>query len=68
MHHSRDRRLTDTNYANIFSFWDRLFATHTAAQRGRDVDYGLDGFDEAADQTVAGLLTLPFRRCTPIAA
>jgi sterol desaturase/sphingolipid hydroxylase (fatty acid hydroxylase superfamily) len=62
VHHSRDPRLTDTNYANIFSFWDRLFSTHTPAHRGVDVDYGLEGFDEAADQTALGLLARPLRR------
>jgi sterol desaturase/sphingolipid hydroxylase (fatty acid hydroxylase superfamily) len=68
VHHSRERRLTDTNYANIFSFWDRLFVTYTPAHRGVDVDYGLDGFDGRAEQTVRGLLALPFRRRAPIAA
>ena len=29
-HHSRDQRETDSNYSNIFSFWDRFFGTYTA--------------------------------------
>jgi sterol desaturase/sphingolipid hydroxylase (fatty acid hydroxylase superfamily) len=29
-HHSRDQRETDSNYSNIFSFWDRLCGTYTA--------------------------------------
>lgn len=62
VHHSRDARETDTNYGNIFSIWDRLFFTFTPAARGREVVYGLDGFDEARDHTVVGLLALPFRR------
>lgn len=62
VHHSRDARETDTNYGNIFSIWDRLFLTFTPARRGREVVYGLDGFDDARDHTVAGLLALPFRR------
>ena len=61
-HHSRDARETDTNYGNILSIWDRLFFTFTPARRGRDVVYGLDGFDEARDHTVFGLLATPFRR------
>jgi sterol desaturase/sphingolipid hydroxylase (fatty acid hydroxylase superfamily) len=61
VHHSRARHETDSNYGNIFSFWDRLFFTFTPARRGREVDYGLDGLDDVRNQTVAGLLTLPFR-------
>jgi sterol desaturase/sphingolipid hydroxylase (fatty acid hydroxylase superfamily) len=30
VHHSRDQRETDSNYSNIFAFWDRLFGTYTA--------------------------------------
>lgn len=61
IHHSRDRRETDTNFGNILSIWDRLFWTLTPAERGRDVAYGLDGFDDPADQTAWGLLSMPFR-------
>ena len=42
------------------SLWDRLFATHTPAHKGVAVAYGLDGFDDRADQTAWGLLALPF--------
>jgi sterol desaturase/sphingolipid hydroxylase (fatty acid hydroxylase superfamily) len=61
VHHSRAQHETDSNYANIFSVWDRLFFTFTPARRGRGVDYGLEGLDDPSNQTVAGLLTLPFR-------
>jgi len=60
VHHSRDARFTDTNYGNLVSFWDRLFATCTPARLGRDVAYGLEGFDAAAQQTTSGLLAMPF--------
>jgi protein-tyrosine-phosphatase len=58
VHHSRLQPETDSNYANIFSLWDRLFGTYT-----RDADlgalrYGLEGFDE--NQTLRRLLRLPF--------
>ena len=62
VHHSRDRRFTDTNYTNIFSIWDRLFGTFTPARHGRNIEYGLDGLDADKHQTVAGLLALPMRR------
>lgn len=60
VHHSRDATETDTNYANIFSVWDRLFGTATPSSRGTDVHYGLDGVADG-DQTTRGLLSLPFR-------
>jgi sterol desaturase/sphingolipid hydroxylase (fatty acid hydroxylase superfamily) len=59
-HHSRDQRETDSNYANIFSFWDRLFGTYTAEIDFRKLRYGLDGFDVKERQTLRGLLKMPF--------
>jgi sterol desaturase/sphingolipid hydroxylase (fatty acid hydroxylase superfamily) len=61
VHHSRDPRFTDTNYSQIFSMWDRLFGTCTPARLGRNVNYGLDGFDGKEFQTALGLLQMPFR-------
>jgi sterol desaturase/sphingolipid hydroxylase (fatty acid hydroxylase superfamily) len=61
LHHSRVTAQTDSNYGNLFSFWDRLFGTFTPSRLGTNVTYGLDGYDDAATQTTAGLLRLPFR-------
>jgi sterol desaturase/sphingolipid hydroxylase (fatty acid hydroxylase superfamily) len=61
VHHSRDQRLTDRNYGNIFSTWDRLFGSFTPARFGLEVDYGLDGEDAPDRQTLIGQLALPFR-------
>ena len=61
VHHSRVASETNTNYGNIFSLFDRLFFTFTPAARGRNIVYGLDGFDDPATQTTAGLLAVPFR-------
>lgn len=60
VHHSRDQRETDSNYSNIFSFWDRLFGTYTAEIDFRKLRYGLDGFDAKERQTLRGLLKMPF--------
>lgn len=60
VHHSRDQRETDSNYANIFSFWDRLFRTYTSSIDFRKLSYGLDGFDVKERQTLRGLLKMPF--------
>jgi sterol desaturase/sphingolipid hydroxylase (fatty acid hydroxylase superfamily) len=61
VHHARDARLTDTNYGNLVCWWDRLFGTFTPSRVGASVEYGLDGLDDPATQTAAGLLALPFR-------
>jgi len=61
VHHSRLREQTDTNYGNLFSFWDRLFGTFTPSREGTSISYGLDGFADPALQTTAALLALPFR-------
>lgn len=68
VHHSRTDTLTNTNYGNILSMFDRLFATFTPAERGIDIVYGLDGLDDAATQTTLGLLALPFRAQRPARA
>jgi sterol desaturase/sphingolipid hydroxylase (fatty acid hydroxylase superfamily) len=67
VHHSRASEETDTNYSNIFSLFDRVFSTFTPTERGLTVKYGLDGLDDPALQTTAGLLAMPFRRGKPAA-
>jgi len=61
VHHSRTATETDTNYGNIVSVFDRLFCTFTPSERGLNIAYGLDGYDDPAMQTTTGLLALPFR-------
>ena len=60
VHHSRDQSETDSNYSNIFSFWDRLFGTYTAEIDFQRLRYGLDGFDARERQTLWALLKMPF--------
>jgi len=60
VHHSRIRVETDSNYASIFSFWDRLGRTFRWRRDVEKVRYGLDGYDEENWQRVAGLLQTPF--------
>jgi sterol desaturase/sphingolipid hydroxylase (fatty acid hydroxylase superfamily) len=59
-HHSRIQKETDTNYSNIFSFWDRLCGTYTPRIDFGELRYGLDGFDAPSRQSLTGLLTMPF--------
>jgi len=59
-HHSRRQQETDSNYANIFSLWDRLFGTYTSRVDFTALRYGLDGLDDRATQRLRGLLLMPF--------
>jgi sterol desaturase/sphingolipid hydroxylase (fatty acid hydroxylase superfamily) len=61
VHHSRRQAETDSNYANIFSIWDRVFTTYTARTEFATLRYGLDGFDESGSR-FGGLLAIPFQR------
>jgi len=61
VHHSRDRAETDSNYANLFSFFDRWFRTFTPSSRGPCVHYGIRGYDTPAAQSIGAVLLLPFR-------
>jgi sterol desaturase/sphingolipid hydroxylase (fatty acid hydroxylase superfamily) len=60
IHHSRLVHETDSNYGNMFSWFDRLFGTFTPSIRGETVTCGLDGYDDARSQTLQGLLSMPF--------
>jgi sterol desaturase/sphingolipid hydroxylase (fatty acid hydroxylase superfamily) len=66
-HHSAHRRDYDTNFAFVFSFWDRLFRTHKPATETVDgrVVLGLDEFRDAKEAGVVRLLTMPFRSSPP---
>ncbi len=65
VHHHYRMPYTDTNFGNIFSFWDRLFGTYVKVQN-KKLHYGLDthmGHTDAND--VMGMLKLPFTRYRP---
>lgn len=58
-HHHFERPWTDTNFGNIFSFWDRLFGT-MVYDDPRKIRYGLDVLEDARDEDVAYQLRVPF--------
>lgn len=60
VHHSRLRNETDSNYASVFSAWDRLAGTSRLRQDGQPVNFGLAGCDGEEWQGLSGLLTTPF--------
>ncbi|MCR9286986.1 MAG: sterol desaturase family protein [Bacteroidetes bacterium] len=58
-HHHFERPWTDTNFGNIFSFWDRIFGT-LVYDDPRKVKYGLDVLDDQLDQDVLYQFKVPF--------
>jgi len=60
-HHHFERPWTDTNFGNIFSFWDRIFGTMTYDDPSK-VHYGLDVLDDATADDVAYQFKLPFNK------
>lgn len=61
VHHHFVLPHTDSNFGNIFSFWDRLFGTFRTIDRARLV-YGIDTHMDPKEHTgIAALLTMPFR-------
>lgn len=63
VHHSVYRAETDSNYGNLLTLWDRLFASRVDQPRDghRAMAIGLPEFREPADQTLPALLRLPLR-------
>jgi len=65
IHHSILQRETNSNYSNLFSFWDRTHRTIRLNVRQQDIAIGVPGYRDAEEQTVRGLLTAPFRKQKP---
>ena len=61
VHHHYVRPQTDSNYGNIFSFWDRLFRTHQQMPL-KDLQYGLDILDNEKDESLSYQLKIPFEK------
>jgi sterol desaturase/sphingolipid hydroxylase (fatty acid hydroxylase superfamily) len=63
LHHSVVQAETDTNYGNVFSFWDRLFGTYrgAAVESGAAVRFGLDDVSRERAGNLGSQLSLPWR-------
>lgn len=59
VHHHFKRPFTDTNFANIFSLWDRMFGTFAYADP-RNLTYGLDVLEGRDDENIAYQFRIPF--------
>lgn len=64
VHHSSERRETDSNYGFNLSVWDRLFGTYTdQPEAGHDgMRLGLTDYDGPQTANLGWALVLPFRR------
>jgi len=61
VHHHYMRPQTDSNYGNIFSFWDRIFGTYNNTPVDQ-VQYGLDVLDGNKDENISFQLGVPFNK------
>ncbi|WP_242085465.1 sterol desaturase family protein [Aestuariivivens sediminis] len=59
VHHEQNQFYTDSNFADIFVFWDKLFKTYKYLPV-KDMRYGLKEFDTDKKQTFWFLLISPF--------
>jgi sterol desaturase/sphingolipid hydroxylase (fatty acid hydroxylase superfamily) len=59
VHHHQQQTFTDSNYGNIFTFWDKLFGTYKQLPV-TEIKYGLQEFDTAERQNFWFLLKSPF--------
>jgi sterol desaturase/sphingolipid hydroxylase (fatty acid hydroxylase superfamily) len=60
IHHSIIKHETDSNYATIFSFWDRLHKTIRLNIHQDDVIIGVPVYHDEKELTIGKLLKLPF--------
>lgn len=61
VHHHETRPQTDSNYGNIFSFWDRLLGTYNKTPM-KEIKYGLDVLDNSKHNELMYQLKLPFNK------
>lgn len=59
VHHEQDQYYTDSNFADIFIVWDRLFGTFKS-KPVEQIKLGLKEFDEEKKQTFLYLMKSPF--------
>ncbi len=68
LHHSNQRRETDSNFSVVLSVWDKLAGSFRMRADVKSIVFGLKEFPEPAWQTLWGMLRTPFvnrQRSTP---
>lgn len=65
IHHHYKMPITDTNYGNIFSFWDRIFGTYIRVPES-ELIFGLDThYQEKDSENIGRMLKIPFSKKFP---
>ena len=59
VHHHQDQVYTDSNYGNVFIFWDKFFGTFKELPVDK-IKYGLIEFEGSKKQSFWYLLVSPF--------
>jgi len=59
IHHEQDQFYTDSNFADIFIFWDKMFGTYKFKPTDQ-IKFGLKEFDDDKKQTFLYLMKSPF--------
>lgn len=59
VHHEQDQFYTDSNFADIFILWDRIFGTYKF-KPVEQITFGLKEFDDDKKQTFLYLMKSPF--------
>jgi sterol desaturase/sphingolipid hydroxylase (fatty acid hydroxylase superfamily) len=61
VHHSRRQTETNSNYASIFSWWDRICRSLIFRKDIHTVQYGLNNFDDEYSLSLRGMILTPLR-------
>jgi sterol desaturase/sphingolipid hydroxylase (fatty acid hydroxylase superfamily) len=65
VHHHQQQEFTDSNYGNLFIFWDKLFGTFKFLPV-KEIKFGLEEFDDQKKQTAWYLIKSPFLKIVRI--
>jgi sterol desaturase/sphingolipid hydroxylase (fatty acid hydroxylase superfamily) len=57
-HHSPIKKLTNSNYGNFLSIWDRVFKSYTPIV---NKEFGIDEMSKLESNTLSKLFTIPFK-------
>ena len=67
VHHHFQLPLTDKNYGNIFSIWDRIFGTFHSANDSGSIVYGIDThMKDDKINSFTDLFLIPFKKMRKI--
>jgi sterol desaturase/sphingolipid hydroxylase (fatty acid hydroxylase superfamily) len=59
LHHSRDKRESETNFGQVFSFWDRMFGTVAASRARNPAAFGVTRYLDPRYQNLGWMLLQP---------